>query len=224
MLKFSFPVNVANPRSTYEIAYGNIVRATNGDENPGQRWIDVSGTTGSGEYSLSVINDAKYGYSVLANDMRISVTRGAAYANHQPKVLEANVEHLWQDQGVQTFRMLLVPHHGDWRQAAMPRTAEDFTSPVPVIFQGIHPGSRPQSASFLAVNAPNIVVSAIKKSESGDDLIVRCYETNGQPTRASLNLLYSKRHWTGQFRPYEIKTIRIDSHTGSIREVNALEE
>jgi alpha-mannosidase len=224
MLKFSFPVNVNEPRSTYEIAYGNIVRPVNGDENPGQRWLDVTDAAEKGDYGLTVVNDAKYGYSVLGNDMRISVTRGAAYANHQPKVLEPNIEHLWQDQGVQTFRMLLVPHSGGWREATIPRTAEEFMSPMPIIFQGIHPGSRPQSASFLSVNGPSIVISAIKKSESGDDLILRCYEANGQPTTASIDFRYSGLHWSGHFHPYEIKTIRMNTMTYLIREVNALEE
>ena len=43
ILKFSFPVDVQNPVPTYEIAYGFKVRKANGAEDPGQRWIDVSG-------------------------------------------------------------------------------------------------------------------------------------------------------------------------------------
>ncbi len=224
MLKFSFPVAVNQPRATYEIAYGNIERAANGDENPGQRWIDVSGNSASsGSYGFAVINDAKYGYSVLDSDLRVSIVRGAAFANHQPKKLEANMDHLWQDQGVQTFRMLLIPHKGDWRGAALPRMTEEFTSPLPLIYQGIHPGPRAQSDSFLSVDAPDIVVSAIKKAESVDDLIVRCYETDGHVTSATLDFRYARRHWSGHFRPYEIKTLRVGMH-GSIKEVNGLEE
>ena len=43
MVKFSFPVDIESPSATYETPYGNIVRATNGNEDPGQRWIDLSG-------------------------------------------------------------------------------------------------------------------------------------------------------------------------------------
>jgi alpha-mannosidase len=35
MLKFSFPVNINSPVATYEVPYGYIERATNGDEEPG---------------------------------------------------------------------------------------------------------------------------------------------------------------------------------------------
>jgi alpha-mannosidase len=224
MLKFSFPVNVAKPRPTYEIAFGHIVREANGREDPGQRWIDVSGETSKGSYGFAVINDAKYGYSVKGNDLRISMVRGAVYAHHQPYKLDPEGEYLWQDQGPQELRLLLVPHSGSWQEAGVVRLAEEFTAPVPIVYQGIHPGRRPGSASFLSVDAPNVVVSAIKKAETGDDLIVRCYETEGRPAEATLDLALLKRQWTGHFRPGEIKTLRVPRAEGVIREVNLLEE
>jgi alpha-mannosidase len=156
--------------------------------------------------------------------MRISIARSAVYAQHQPRKLEPNGEYIWQDQGRQTFRMLLAPHSGSWQDAGVVRMAEEFTAPVPVIYQGIHPGSRPLSASFLSVDAPNVVVAAVKKAEDGDDLIVRCYETAGRPAKATLELGLVNRRWTGSFRPLEIKTLRVPIAGGKIREVSLLEQ
>jgi alpha-mannosidase len=224
ILKFSFPLDVQNPRPTYEIAYGYKVRKAEGEEDPGQRWIDLSGRRAGGEYGLAVINDAKYGYSVQDNDLRISIVRGAVFAQHQPRQLEANGEYLWQDQGEQTFRLLLVPHAGAWQDAGIVRRAEELTAPLPVLYQGIHPGNRPLSASFLSVDAPNVVVSVMKKAEDGDDLIVRCYETAGREVKATLDLGLVNRRWTGNFRPLEIKTLRVPLAEGEIREVNLLEQ
>jgi len=224
ILKFSFPVDVQNPRPTYEIAYGYKVRKAEGEEDPGQRWIDLSGWRAGGEYGLAVINDAKYGYSVQDNDLRISIARSAVYAQHQPHKLEPNGEYIWQDQGEQTFRMLLAPHAGAWQDASIVRLAEEFTAPAPVIYQGIHAGNRPLSASFLSVDAPDVVVSVVKKAEDGEDLIIRCYETAGRPTNASLELGLVNRRWTGSFRPLEIKTLRVPLAGGEIREVNLLEQ
>jgi alpha-mannosidase len=224
MLKFSFPVAVTQPQATYEIAFGNIGRQTNADENPGQRWIDVSGYDDGHYRGLAVINDAKYGYSVNGSDMRISIARGAAYANHQPQVVDPQSEPIWQDQGIQNFRVMLVPHAGAWHDVPLPRLTEEFMSPEPIIFQGIHPGARPQSASFLSLDQPNIIVAAIKRSEEGDDQIVRCVEVNGISGPASLNLTFANKIWTGNFHAYEIKTLRIDVRTHEIKEVNALEQ
>ncbi|MBV9761207.1 MAG: alpha-mannosidase [Acidobacteriaceae bacterium] len=224
MIKLSLPVDVKAPRATYEIPYGNIVRDTNGDENPGQRWIDVSGSGTNGTYGLAAINDAKYGYSVSGHDLRISIARGAAYANHQPQVLDPHLPHLWQDQGVQNFRMLFVPHRGDWRDAEAPKLTEGFMSASPLVYQGIHPGTRPLSGSMLSVNAENVVVGAIKRSESGNDLIFRLVETEGRKTATVLRLPFAHREWSGDLNPYEIKTLRMNPNTGEIKEVNALEE
>lgn len=225
MLKFSFPVALTQPRATYEIPFGNIVRETNGDENPGQRWIDLSGSDASGgQRGFGVINDAKYGYSVSGSDMRISVVRGAAFANHQPKTVDPSSDPQWQDQGLQTFRMLLVPHAGTWQEAGLPRLSEEFITPVPLILQGIHSGSQTQSGSFLEVTAPNIILAAMKKSEEGNDLILRLIESQGLSGPASVKMSFANKTWTGKFRPYEIKTLRMNAKTHAIQEVNLLEQ
>lgn len=223
IMKFSFPVDVEKPQATYEIAYGYKVRNTGGDEDPGQRWIDVTGVGGVGAYGLAIINDAKYGYSVDGSDLRISVVRSPVYAQFE-RELKPQADYLWQDQGRQTLRMLIVPHSGAWQDAGIVRLAEEFTSPSAVLYQGIHPGRRPTAASFLSVDSPDVVVSAVKKAEDGDDLVIRCYETAGRPAKATLDLGLVNRRWTGNFRPLEIKTLRVPAKGGEIREVNVLEE
>jgi alpha-mannosidase len=224
MLKFSFPVNVQNPLATYETPYGFIERATNGDEDPGQRWIDLTGSRDGKAYGLTVFNDAKYGYSVHGNDMRLSVARSAVYAHHAPRVLDMNADHLWMDQGIQTFRMMLLPHNGTWKEASVPRHAEEFSIPALVIYQGIHPGKMPKSGSFMSIDAENIIVPAVKQAESGRDTIIRCLETHGSPATASLDIAFAGKKQPLTFRPYEIKTIRVNSTTGEVHEVNVLEE
>ena len=225
ILKFSFPVDVENPVPTYEISYGFKVRQANGNEDPGQRWVDLSGERNGKTYGLAVLNDAKYGYSVQDNDLRVSIVRGAAYAQHQPAKIDPSGEYIWQDQGIQTFRMVLAPHAGTWQDAGIVRMAEELTAPVPVLYQGIHRGTRAQSASFLSVDVPDVVVSDVKQAEDGNDLVIRCYETAGHATKASLELGLVHRHWTGEFHPLEIKTLRVPlAPQGKIREVNALEQ
>ncbi len=224
MLKFSFPVDVEAPVATYETPYGHIVREANGNEDPGQRWIDVTGKQKGITCGLTLINDAKYGYDIRESDMRISVVRSAVYAHHNPKVLDMNAEHLWMDQGIQTFRMMLVPHPGTWRENNIPRLAEEFSAQPVAIYQGIHGGPLPKSGSFLSVDTPNVIVSAVKQSEDGDDVIIRCVEAAGQPALATLDLAFADRKWKGRFSPFEIKSLRIAKKSGEVKEVNLLEE
>ncbi len=224
MLKFSFPVNVESPAAIYEVPYGHIARDTNGDENPGQRWIDLTGNQSGKTYGLTVINDAKYGYNVKGNDMRISVARSAVFAHHRPKKLDPKNAYRWMDQGIHTFRMSLVPHSNSWKENQTVRLAEEFMAPPISIYQGIHGGKLPKSDTLLAVDKPNIVVAAIKQAEDNNDLVIRCVETSGEPATASLDLRFAGRTWKGSFRPLEIKTLRMDSNSGKITETNVLEE
>jgi alpha-mannosidase len=227
MLKFSFPVDVESPVPTYETPYGVIAREPNGDEDPGQRWIDVTGKRGADSYGLTVLNDAKYGYNVQDSDMRITVTRSAPYAHHGPSPLSSlapDTEVLWMDQGIQTLRLLLVPHKNGWQDVHIPRVAEEFIAPPVISYQGIHRGTMPKSASFLAIDSPNVIVSAIKQSETGSDLVIRLVETLGQAAAPVLRFPSVDISWRGNIKPFEIKTLRVNPQTGAIKEVNLLEE
>lgn len=224
MLKFSFPVDVASPVATYETPYGFIERQANGDEDPGQRWIDLTGRQGAAACGLTVLNDAKYGYSIRENDMRVTIVRSPVFAHHDPTMLDADQEYAWMDQGRQTFRMALLPHREGWKEAGVPRIAEEFISPPIALYQGIHRGSMPKSASFLSADKANIIVSSVKKAEAGDDLIIRCVETTGRETAASLQFPAANFRWDGSFGKCEIKTLRYNPKRGTIKEVNLLEE
>ena len=155
MLKFSFPVDVEAPTATYETPYGNIVRDTNGNEEPGQRWIDLTGNRSRGDaYGLTVFNDAKYGYSVNGSEMRISVVRSSPYAHHMPKVLDMNSEHIWMDQGMQTFRMLLVPHSGYLEKSEHTKACRGIHFTRHWLFTREYTeDTMPKSGSFLSVNS-----------------------------------------------------------------------
>ncbi|MDR1937113.1 MAG: glycosyl hydrolase-related protein [Tannerellaceae bacterium] len=225
MLKFSFPVDVASPVPTYEIPYGHIVRQPNGDEDPGQRWIDLTGQRNGNSYGLTLFNDAKYGYDVNGNDLRLSVVRSAPFAHHNPAKLDPEQEYIWMDQGIQTLKLQLVPHGNDWKEINAPRVAEEFIAPPLVAYQGIHGGTMSKSGSYLSIDAPNVIVSAIKKSETGNDVIIRLVETFGKATAATLQFpTVEGLNWQGSFKPCEIKTLRLSTTGGYIKEVNLLEE
>ncbi len=224
MLKFSFPVDVQSPVPVYETAYGFIERTANGDEDPGQRWIDMSGKRGDQVYGLTVVNDAKYGYSVHGNDMRITVTRSAVYAHHNPRVLDMKSDHLWMDQGIQTFKMRLIPHSGTWKENRIPQIADEFISPVITIYQGIHDGKMPKSGTFISINSTDVIISAVKQSEIGRDLIIRCVEMTGKPVTAIVDFAFDGKKHELKFRSNEIKTLRLNNKSGEITEVNLLEE
>lgn len=81
------------------------------------------------------------------------------YANHMPQKIDPKVDYQWQDQGVQTFRMIRAPHVGVWQDTNMVHVTEELVAPALVFYQGIHTGARPQMHSFLSLDAPDVVTS-----------------------------------------------------------------
>jgi len=227
LLKLKFPVDLAFRKATYEIPYGTIVRAGDGKEQPGQSWIDLSGIIqGRDErYGLSIINNAKYSYSVLHKEVSITVARSPIYAHHDPMVPAADGHYSYIDQGIQRFTYTLLPHRGSWEEAGTVRRALELNQPAVVLLETFHRGKLPQKASFVTVIPENVVLSVLKKAEDGGDLILRCWEAWGRAVEAEIELPWWQRVIRAQFGPYEIKTFRVRQDcTQPIVETNLLEE
>jgi alpha-mannosidase len=227
LLKLQFPLNLNFIKATYEIPYGHIERRANGEEEPGQSWVDLSGVLRDSDelYGLSLLNDSKYSFDVYRKTLSMTVLRSPIYAHHDPFVPDADDQYTFIDQGVQHFTYTLLPHRGSWEGAGtLKRAAELNQRPIAVIETYHEHGRLPQSDSFLHVDGDNIVVSAVKQAEDNDDLIVRCYETDKVLTDATIRLPRWERTIEATFGPCEIKTFRVPRDvTQPVVETNLLE-
>ncbi len=212
VLKLRFPLNLNNLEATYEIPYGNIQRPANGDEEPGQGWVDVSGLSrdNGDPYGLSLLNDGKYSLDVNIRDIGLTILRSPIYAHHMPVVPEEDDDYSYTDQGIQHFAYSLLPHARGWQEAGTVRAAAELNQGPISILESSHPNGRlPECDSFLQVDRENIVVSVLKQSEDNSDLILRCYETAQRATQAAIHLPRWRRTIKAAFGPCEIKTFRI---------------
>jgi alpha-mannosidase len=226
VLKLKFPVNIVFRKGTYEIPYGHIVRECNGEEEPGQSWIDISGThPPTGEmYGLSILNDGKYSFDIHNKEMSITVLRSPIYAHHDPLEPKEDGHYTFIDQGIQTFTYSLIPHEGNWETAGTVKRAAELNQKPTTIIETYHKGSLPQKDSFVLVDVDNVIVSVVKKAEDNHDLIVRAYETTGDQTEAKIELLKWNRVIETTFKPSEIKTFRIPKEQSEpVVETNLLE-
>lgn len=227
LLKLRFPLNLSFMRAVHEIPYGHIERAANGEEEPIQRWLDVSGTSrDTGDcYGLSILNDGKYSADVNVRDIGLTVLRSPIYAHHLPVEPESGNSYDFIDQGRQTFTYSLVPHAGSWEEAGTVRRAAELNQRPQTLLATYHPrGTLPPVASYLRVDQENVDVTVLKQAEDGDDLILRCHETARVATTATIELPLWQRTFTGRFRPCEIKTWRIPRDPAlPVHETNFLE-
>jgi alpha-mannosidase len=69
----------------------------------------------------------------------------------------------------------------------MIRQGVAFNRPLQVIGTGVHAGRLPAaSVGLTAIEPGNVVVSGVKKAETGDELVIRLYETQGTRCTASV--------------------------------------
>ncbi|GBF06144.1 alpha-mannosidase [Deinococcus aerius] len=225
VLKLHFPAHLLAPQATFEAPYGVTTRPTDGSEEPGQRWVDLSGVfrpTGAVR-GLTLVNDAKSSYDTLDTNIRLTVLRSPIIAHHDPYVPSQDGDYRFLDQGEQTFTYWLYPHEGTWREAGVPRLAATLTERPVIIPETYHPGPLDPAGSFLSAEPENVQVTVLKRAEDGRGHVLRLVETHGQPTRAHLTLPFLGRELRTPLGAYEIKTLLIPDGDGPVLTLNLTE-
>ena len=180
LLKAAVPLAASSARATFEIPYGTIDRPTTRNnsweraqfEVPSLRWADL----GDGQHGLSLLNESKYGYDALGNTLRLSLLRSPVWPDPDA------------DRGHHHFCYALYPHAGDWRQALTIRRGYNYNYPLHVAQVLEHEGALPAEHSFIAVTPDNVVLTAVKKSEDADALILHLYEWAGKDTKVKIEI------------------------------------
>ncbi|MCU0644717.1 MAG: glycosyl hydrolase-related protein, partial [bacterium] len=216
-LKVAFPFNLgAESQATFEIPFGTIQREANGHEYPSQKWMDL----GDADFGVSLVNDCKYGCDVDHNVMRLSLLR----CSYEPDPVP--------DKGIHHFAYAILPHQGDWKSANTLRAGYELNQPLIPVATDQHQGHFPLSRSFVFCSAENVIITAFKKCEDDNSLILRCYEIQGMPCEAqfrfSFNILQIREtdllernvddasleiknnSFHIAINPYEIRTFRIN--------------
>lgn len=224
-VQLAFPTGLADTTATFEVPYGAVVRPADGEEEPLQAWLDVSGTLRNArgvpmQAGLSLLNDGKASGSVLGGDLRLTVLRSAVHAHHDPAKLSPERQYPVQDQGQQTFHWSLVPHAGDWKAAQVPQKAHALNAPLPFVREHVHAGTLPQTHSFLSIHPEHLHITAWKQAEDGDGMVLRIHETTGQDTSGTLKLM--DREVDVHLKAHQVLSLKI--HGQRAVQVNFLEE
>ena len=172
-LEAVFPLTAANSFATYNLGLGTIERKNNNEkkyEVPSREWFDL--TDKSGAFGVSVLEDCKFG-SDKPDDKTLRLT-----------LLYTPVTNAFMDQSTQDFgshEMLygLYSHKGDWRTGKSEWQGRCLNQPLKTFQASSHPGFSGKVFSFLKINNPEVDVRAIKKSETGDWIIIRLQELFG---------------------------------------------
>jgi alpha-mannosidase len=221
LLKVAFPLSAHNDKATFEIPFGSIERPTTRNtpaeqakfEVPAQRWADLSDS----KHGFSLLNDSKYGYDAKGNVLRLSLLRSPDWPDPHA------------DEGEHEFTYSLYPHGASWRDARTVRRGYELNYKLIAMRTDKHQGPLPPEHSFVQVRPENVVLTAVKKADDDQTLILRFYEWAGRESDVRLQLpaiaqsavetdLMEKPMGPLPFRrdvvtvhtkPYEIKTLKV---------------
>ncbi|MGO9084788.1 MAG: alpha-mannosidase [Candidatus Sulfotelmatobacter sp.] len=180
LLKVAFPVSAHSDKAAYEIPYGSIERPTTRNtpaekaqfEVPAQRWADIS----DARHGLSLLNDCKYGYDAMGTVLRLSLLRSPEWPDPHA------------DEGHHEFTYSLYPHGGGWKDALTIRQGFELNYKLISLPVGNHQGTLAAEHSFVQTQSDNVIVTALKKAEDDDSLVLRYYEWAGKEGEVKLEL------------------------------------
>lgn len=223
MLKLQFPFALRDVRAFCEIPYGVAEYPADATEYPYSRWIRLE----TPEITVGIANSGQNGFDVSADGiLNLSVARGGTHCSWSETDVPTEKSYTFMDQTRidTTFRLLAGAKRPT--SAALVLAAAELNQPFERFFV-YHPASLPEGAPerpgpALTVRPATIALTALKKAEREEALIVRLQETSGRATRAQINLEDAPL-LEARFKPYEIKTFKIE-RGGSWQAVNLLEE
>jgi len=86
------------------------------------------------------------------------------------------------------FVYALYPHGGTWKQALTERQGREFNYKLDALQVEPHAGALPAEHSFFEIDADNVVLTAIKKAEDSNALVLRFYEWAGKNSDVGIRL------------------------------------
>jgi alpha-mannosidase len=147
-------------------------------------WFDLdNGTRGitfmnKGLPANAIIEDSVY-LRLIRSVSGLSADGHAGPLVPTPDALEINKDY--------TFEYALQHHEGDWRQSEAYKHGQEYHH-RPLCTQANAKGNLPSEFSFLKISPNNLILSALKKAEDSDEVILRFFETKGEETVADIEL------------------------------------
>jgi len=176
------PAKVSQAEGTFDVVERSIATPPCTDwreplpvTHPQKSFVDVSG----GGIGFSVINKGLPEFEVKDDEARtiaLTLLRATGGGVRGP---ELQVE--GQVQGEHVFEYAIYPHAGDWEEAESYKIAHGFNAPLMVAQSGISKGTLPMEMSFVETGADGFVVTAVKKAENDEALVVRGFNILTKP-------------------------------------------
>lgn len=174
LLKAEFPLSVANPDAVYDVGLGYVNRGNNTPisyEVYAHHWADLFDPAKG--YGVAVLTDCKYGWDKPSdNVLRLTLlhTPGTEYRYPHQRT---------QDFGHHTMTYSIVGHNDPTAIAGLTQKGDELNQPLIPFLVSKHSGINGKKFSFVRSDSPAVSIKMLKKTEHGDDYVLRVYENRG---------------------------------------------
>jgi alpha-mannosidase len=177
---------------------------------PSLMWLDYS----DGKKGMTVMHKGIPGNEVRGGDVYLTLLRSVLMLSSDGIAGPAIPVPSAQELEKYVFRYSIYPHEGDWREAASYKHALEFNTDLDAmqVPEGI---KLPLKRSFLKIEPDNVVLSALKRAEDGEGVILRFYETKGEETDAKITLF---------LEPKAVKAVNMLENEGEKKELKKVGE
>ncbi len=204
-LRAIIPSGFEAEESIAESAFGTVRRPTTVEDSSGyreedsmtfaqQRFVRVE----EGGSGIAVLNKGLSEYEASPDgEVALTLLRSVGWLSRND--LSTRIGHAGpelatpeaQSQGRQMFEYAVVPYTDSWPEGSIYREAEEFWLPLQArAGQRLQDDfeSRPEYArgSYMRVDNENVVLSALKKAENMDGLVVRLFNASGKEEQVVL--------------------------------------
>lgn len=155
-------------------------------------FVDIN----DGEYGLALLNQGLPEYEIIPENTTIALTllrcvgwlsRGDMEykkGNAGPSFATPEAQCL----GENTFSYALIPHQGNWDDARISQKTKQYKTKVLTKQLNNQPGNLSDKYSFIELEGEHLEISAIKKHEFEDKLVVRIYNPTDRETTGKIKL------------------------------------
>jgi alpha-mannosidase len=229
-LKFSIPTVFKNDGVLCDVPGGAIMRPADGEEHVHGRWLLLGDKINGKETAFGVANNGQHGLDFMNGEVRLSVLRSAAYCHEQGLSLGEWPERKYMDIGVHDVRFAVTAGDPDLVRPLLAGLPDWLVAP-PIVYAHLPIGIAPAndlkqggkvSKQLLSLAPATVRLLACKRSWDGKSLVVRLQETMGMQATTTVRVEKAPA-FNLSFRPFEIKTIRVE-RSGKRREVRLIEE
>lgn len=183
-LRVSFPINLKVEAVNVDGHFDVVSRIINTAKEKEERFmyndhqnffIDIS----DGKKGIAFINRGLPEYEIVKTKDRcilyLTLLKCVGCCKDSTKFIPST-----QYLGIHKFYYSIIPHEGSWISAEIQRRAYEYNVRPMAIFNKNGDGLLPKSQSFFSVEPPQLILTALKKCEFGDGVILRLFNSSDE--------------------------------------------